>query len=437
MDGATSLYPLAFSPITVGTMELDSRLVVSSHSGGGGSLLESEARFEQHCEYWVSRVAGGLRWVGGGPTFVRNPLIPGFEPTGIGANGPGVFRHPDFVERLGRFMGRLHDAGGFGSVQFVQQGGMPSAPSSTLSGHADHRIPHALDIDEVAWLVREYGESAALAAAGDADALELHANHDDVLQWFLSPRTNRRTDGYGGTFENRRRLLREVVESMRSHVDRPVTIGLRLCIDEMIDDGLTVDDCRGTARSIHRRRNGRLLQPGRRGQLGTGELCPARVLSRGCMGTVGRAGENSDEPAGRLRRARHKCRYRGTDPRRGERRPRGLRQGGDRGPRSRQQIARRAHRRDPSVHWAPGMYRPPGGRGPAIRVWYQSACGPRVRGACCARRRAEIRAGGRRRTSGNGVRRANGGTGPPRDAVGARRRARWPARDRRPSAYEQ
>ena len=55
---------------------------------------------------------------------------------------------------------------GFGSVQFVQQGGMPSAPSSTLSGHADHRIPHALDIDEVAWLVREYGESAGSRCGG-------------------------------------------------------------------------------------------------------------------------------------------------------------------------------------------------------------------------------------------------------------------------------
>ena len=224
-------------------MELDRRLVVSSHSGGGGSLLGSEALFERHCSYWVSRIAGGVRWVGGGPTFVRNPLIPGFEPTGVGANGPGLFREPNFVERLGRFMARLHAAGGFGSVQFVQQGGMPSAPSNTLSGYADHRVPHALDVDQVQWLVREYGESAALAAEGDADALELHANHDDVLQWFLSPLTNQRTDGYGGSFENRRRLLREVVESMREHVSRPITIGLRLCIDEMIDGGQTVDDC--------------------------------------------------------------------------------------------------------------------------------------------------------------------------------------------------
>ena len=65
----------------------------------------------------------------------------------------------------------------------------------------------------------------------------MHANHDDVLQWFLSPLTNHRTDGYGGSFENRRRLLREIVESIRSHVRRPITLGVRLCLDEMIEGG--------------------------------------------------------------------------------------------------------------------------------------------------------------------------------------------------------
>jgi 2,4-dienoyl-CoA reductase-like NADH-dependent reductase (Old Yellow Enzyme family) len=233
----------AFTPIQVGTMHLPRRLVVSSHSGGGGSLLGTEELFERHCAYWTARLRGGAAWVGGGPAFVANPLIPGFEPTGVGSNGPGLFRAPNFVERLGRFMARLHAVGGRGSVQFVQQGGMPSAPSATLSGYADHRIPHALDQGQIAWVVREYGESAALAAEGQADALELHANHDDVLQWFLSPLTNHRTDAYGGSEENRRRLLREVVESMRTRVNRPITIGLRLCIDEMIDGGRTVADC--------------------------------------------------------------------------------------------------------------------------------------------------------------------------------------------------
>jgi 2,4-dienoyl-CoA reductase-like NADH-dependent reductase (Old Yellow Enzyme family) len=240
---AATGFPLSFSPIRVGTMQLDHRLVVSPHSGGGGSMLGSDEGFERHCAYWTAKVTGGIQWVGGGPTFVRNPLVPGFEPTGVGASGPGVFRHPRFVERLGAYMDRLHAAGGFGSVQFVLQGAMPLAPSNTLSGYNDHKIPHAMSADEVAWMVREYGESAALAAEAGSDALELHANHDDLLQWFLSPLTNHRTDSYGGSFENRRRFVREIVESIRDHVDRPITLGLRLCLDEMIEGGYGIDEC--------------------------------------------------------------------------------------------------------------------------------------------------------------------------------------------------
>ena len=240
---AATSFPLSFSPIRVGTMQLDHRLVVSPHSGGGGSMLGSDEAFERHCAYWTAKLTGGIQWVGGGPTFVRNPLVPGFEPTGVGASGPGVFRHPRFVERLGAYMDRLHAAGGYGSVQFVLQGAMPLAPSNTLSGYNDHKIPHAMSADEVAWMVREYGESAALAAEAGADALELHANHDDLLQWFLSPLTNHRTDGYGGSFENRRRFVREIVESIRDHVDRPITLGLRLCLDEMIEGGYGIEEC--------------------------------------------------------------------------------------------------------------------------------------------------------------------------------------------------
>jgi 2,4-dienoyl-CoA reductase-like NADH-dependent reductase (Old Yellow Enzyme family) len=125
----------------------------------------------------------------------------------------------------------------------VQQGGMPTAPSATFSGYADHRIAHALDLDEVAWLVREYGESAALAIDAGVDAIEIHANHDDVVQWFLSPATNFRTDGYGGSFDNRRRFLREITETIRNLSPRPFTFGLRLNLDEMIEGGYGIDTC--------------------------------------------------------------------------------------------------------------------------------------------------------------------------------------------------
>ena len=237
-------FPSLFSPIRVGTMALDHRLVVPPHGGSAGTLLGPEAEFEQYCRHWLAKVEGGVQWVGGRPNYVRNPLPPGFEPTGIGAHGPGLFRHPEFVPRLTQFVDRIHAAGGFVSSQFVLQGGMPLAPSPTLSGYYDHRVPHPMNLQEIAWLVTEYGESAARAAAAGIDALELHANHDDVLQWFLSPLTNHRTDGYGGGFEGRRRLLREVVASMRERVLRPITIGLRLCLDEMIEGGYGIDDCR-------------------------------------------------------------------------------------------------------------------------------------------------------------------------------------------------
>src|SRR5260370_20106222 len=139
-------------------------------------------------------------------------------------------------------MDGLRGAGGFGTVQMVLQGGMPIAPSQTLSGYLDHTIPHRLDLDEIAWLVREYGESAALAAEAGADAIELHSNHDDVLQWFLSPRTNQRDDRYGAGTEGRRRLRCEVCEAIRLHVGLPITVGPRLCLDEMVYAGYGVEE---------------------------------------------------------------------------------------------------------------------------------------------------------------------------------------------------
>jgi dimethylglycine catabolism A len=178
-----------------------------------------------------------------GPNFVKNPLPVGFEPTGVGSHGPGFFRHPLYRERTGEFVRRLHEAGAAVSVQMVQQGGMPTGPSATFSGYADHRIAHGLDRDEITWLIREYGESAAIAIDAGADAIEIHANHDDVVQWFLSPATNMRTDEYGGSFDNRRRFLREICESIRGLSPRRFTFGLRLNLDEMIDGGYRIDEC--------------------------------------------------------------------------------------------------------------------------------------------------------------------------------------------------
>jgi 2,4-dienoyl-CoA reductase-like NADH-dependent reductase (Old Yellow Enzyme family)/thioredoxin reductase len=240
---STPEFPLIARPIAVGTMALDHRLVVPPHGGGNGNLLGTEAEFEQHCALWLEKARGGMQWLGGGPTFVKNPMPVGFEATGVGAHGPGFFRHRQYPERIAEFARRLHEAGAFVSAQMVQQGGMPTGPSATFSGYADHRIAHGLDLDEVRWLVREYGESAAIAIDSGVDTIEIHANHDDVVQWFFSPATNLRTDEYGGSLENRRRFLREIAETIRTLAKRPFTFGLRLNLDEMVEGGYRIDEC--------------------------------------------------------------------------------------------------------------------------------------------------------------------------------------------------
>ena len=139
-DQAERRYPHVFRPIQVGTLSLDHRVVVPPHGGGNGSLLGSQADFEQHAALWLAKLAGGVRWLGGGPNFVRNPLPPGFEPTGVGSHGPGFFRDPRYPERIGELAARVHAGGGLLSVQMVLQGGMPAR----AVGHAVElrRPPH-------------------------------------------------------------------------------------------------------------------------------------------------------------------------------------------------------------------------------------------------------------------------------------------------------
>ena len=238
-------FPHVFRPLQVGSLALDHRLVVPPHGGGAGHLIGPDASFEQHCAQWLAKLDGGFQWLGGAATFVANPIPPGFEVTGVGAHGPGFFRQPDFSARMAEFARRVHAKGGYLTTQMVLQGGMPLGASDAVTGYNDHRSPHVLHVDEVRWLVREYGESAALAIDAGADAIEIHANHDDIVQWFLSPVSNHRRDEYGGSFEARMRFLREIVESIRARQPRHTTLGLRLCLDEFLEGGMTIEDtCR-------------------------------------------------------------------------------------------------------------------------------------------------------------------------------------------------
>jgi 2,4-dienoyl-CoA reductase-like NADH-dependent reductase (Old Yellow Enzyme family) len=102
--------------------------------------------------------------------------------------------------------------------------------------------PRELRQDEIAVLAEDMGKSARLARIAGYDGVELHAPHGYLLHEFLSPRSNKRTDEYGGSLENRARFMCECIASMRQALGDEYLLTVRISADEHQDDGFHVED---------------------------------------------------------------------------------------------------------------------------------------------------------------------------------------------------
>ena len=240
-EAGLAAYPHLFEPITVGTMRLRNRVMLPPHASAIGNIYGTDEDAERNIAYFEERVRdGGVAWVASLSTHLRNTVIPGFDPTGVGAATTGFFRLPFFVERVQAFSDALHGHGATVSVQMVHQGGMPHGASAVMSAPVINLMPHVMDQDDIDAFVREYAASARLSLEGRADGVEVHLNHDDIHEWFLSPLTNQRTDRYGGSLENRCRFAVETLQAIRDEVGSALTVGVRLNIREEVPGGYDV-----------------------------------------------------------------------------------------------------------------------------------------------------------------------------------------------------
>jgi 2,4-dienoyl-CoA reductase-like NADH-dependent reductase (Old Yellow Enzyme family)/thioredoxin reductase len=241
-EAGPSAYPQILEPITVGTMRLRNRVMLPPHASAIGNIYGTDEDAERNIAYFVERVRDdGVAWVASLSTHLRNRVIPGFDPTGVGAATIGFFRLPFFVERVQAFSDTLHRHGATVSVQMVHQGGMPHGASPVMSAPVINLMPHVMDQDDIDEFVGEYAASAGLSLQGRADGVEVHLNHDDIHEWFLSPLTNQRTDAYGGSLENRCRFAVETLRAIRDAVGSAMTVGVRLNIREEVPGGYQVD----------------------------------------------------------------------------------------------------------------------------------------------------------------------------------------------------
>lgn len=169
--------------------------------------------------------------------------------------------HDRYVPGLNQLVETVHLHGGKMAVQLHHAGrqtnltvteGLQPVSASEVAYHDEYGIPpgawvsqpRALTVEEIQRLVEKFGEGAERAKRAQMDAIELHGAHGYLIGQFLSPYTNKRTDLYGGSLEKRLRFAVEIVERAREKVGANFPIIFRISADEMIPEGLKLDEAK-------------------------------------------------------------------------------------------------------------------------------------------------------------------------------------------------
>ncbi len=128
----------------------------------------------------------------------------------------------------------------------------PVAPSP-IAFSSRHAVPQALDQAGIRGVIDAFAQAAQRALTAGFDLIEIHAAHGYLLHEFLSPLANHRTDAYGGSFENRARLLLDVVDAVRRAWPDDLPLSVRISATDWADGGWTIDDSVQLARFLRGR----------------------------------------------------------------------------------------------------------------------------------------------------------------------------------------
>ena len=242
-------FPLLFSPVRIGNVTIRNRILSTGHlthfAGVDGMPTQ------RLIDYHVERAKGGIGLVvtesmSVHPTSWHSPYVIHLWDDRV---VPKLRELVSSVKEHGAtIFCQLHHAG---HRQLSVSSRMPvPAPSEVL--FPDRReTPHVLTPKEIKDLVKAFGDAAERAVAAGYDGMEVHLAHGYLLGQFLSPWSNRRTDEYGGSLENRMRFPREVLrEVVRRAPGLPV--GVRLNGDDFKDGSNNADDLREIALALEK-----------------------------------------------------------------------------------------------------------------------------------------------------------------------------------------
>lgn len=131
-----------------------------------------------------------------------------------------------------------------GRVMSLELAGGKIIGPSAIPSPVSKNIPHELTAEEVEEIINQFVRTGENAKKAGAWLMELHGAHNFLLNQFMSPVANQRTDQYGGSTENRARIVREILKKIREKVGEDFVLGLRMSVEEYVDGGLTLEESR-------------------------------------------------------------------------------------------------------------------------------------------------------------------------------------------------
>lgn len=237
-----------FEPITINGLTLKNRMMVSAmvtqYCGEDGLPTEKWIQYMEHKARggWGLIFTENYAAAKGGNSFKRHTAL--WDDSQIPA-------HTEFVRRI-------HAAGGTIGAQIYHggrqisakvYGGTPVAPSA-IREPSMKDTPRELTVSEIRQLVEDFGDCALRVKKCGFDIVEIHGGHGYLINEFISAFSNKRSDEYGGTFENRCRFALEIVKNVREKVGPDYPISFRLSTNDYVEGGTTIVEAQALARML-------------------------------------------------------------------------------------------------------------------------------------------------------------------------------------------
>ena len=267
-----------FSPIQIQHMDVKNRLLMSAMSINFG-VDDNCHVTDQLIEYFVARAKGGvgMMLVGGGSVHPGGQELPDLPQMYDGSCIPSLKKMVARVKEYDTWFGVQLMHGG-------RQSYLPEkvAPSAIPAPAVVKGEVRALEIDEIKDLVDCFAESARRCREAGFDFIELHGAHGYLINQFLAPNSNIRTDEYGGSFENRTRFLLEIMEAVKQKAGEDYPIGIRINGNDYIENGWDLESTLRLAPMLEKAGAAYLHISG--GVYGSTELTiPSMYTDQGCF----------------------------------------------------------------------------------------------------------------------------------------------------------